>query len=130
VLVAVAVLLVGVVAVPFLVLRSGNPDPGDVATSATSTPTELPSGSASTSEPPAGDQSIPPAAAPPDGLGDDPVLDQLAQSCYDGDMEACDTLYAQSESDSLYELYGGTCAGRQDVSDVDSVFCTRAFPQG
>ena len=45
-------------------------------------------------------------------------------------MEACDDLYAQSESDSLYELYGGTCAGRQDVTDADSVFCTRAFPQG
>jgi hypothetical protein len=64
----------------------------------------------------------------PDGLGADPALDQLAQGCYDGDMQACDDLYARSESDSLYELYGGTCAGRQDVSAVDEVFCTDAFP--
>jgi hypothetical protein len=125
--VAAVVVLVAIVAGPFLLLRAGGP--GDGATSATSTPTELPSGSATTSEPPAGDRSIPPASAPPEGLGDDPVLDQLAQSCYDGDMAACDTLYAQSESDSLYELYGGTCAGRQDVDDLDTVFCTRAFPQ-
>jgi hypothetical protein len=64
----------------------------------------------------------------PDGLGDDPALDELAQGCYDGDMQACDDLYARSVSDSLYELYGGTCAGRQDVSEVDTVFCTDAFP--
>jgi hypothetical protein len=64
----------------------------------------------------------------PDDLGDDPALDELAQECYDGDMQACDDLYAQSEADSLYELYGGTCAGRQDVSVSDTEFCTDAFP--
>ena len=40
-------------------------------------------------------------------------LNQYAQSCYDGDMQACDDLYNESEVDSPYETYGGTCAGRQ-----------------
>jgi hypothetical protein len=73
---------------------------------------------------------IPEATETPDGLGDDPVLDELAQSCYDGDMQACDDLYSQSEEDSAYELYGGTCAGRQEVSASDTVYCTDAFPGG
>ncbi len=64
----------------------------------------------------------------PDGLGDDPVLDQYAQSCYDGDMQACDDLYDQSAQDSIYEVYGGTCAGRQPIGNSDSVYCTDAFP--
>ena len=54
---------------------------------------------------------------------------QLAQECYDGDMDSCDDLYEQAEVDSLYELYGGTCAGRQNVVDADTVFCTAAFPE-
>ena len=66
----------------------------------------------------------------PDGLGDDPVLNQYAQSCYDGDMQACDDLYNESEVDSVYETYGGTCAGRQPTSDSDVVYCVDAFPGG
>jgi hypothetical protein len=65
---------------------------------------------------------------PPAGLGDDPVLDQYAQSCYDGNMGACDTLYDDSEVGSTYETYGGTCAGRQPPGNSDVVYCTDAFP--
>jgi hypothetical protein len=71
---------------------------------------------------------IPPATVPPVGLGDDPILDQYAQSCYDGDMDACDTLYDDSEFGSTYETYGGTCAGRQPISESDAVYCADAFP--
>jgi hypothetical protein len=83
---------------------------------------------APSSSPPAGGDEIPAATVTPDGLGEDPLLDQYAQSCYDGDMQACDDLYAQSEADSPYETYGGTCAGRQDLSISDTVYCTDAFP--
>ena len=69
-----------------------------------------------------------PATVTPDGLGDDPILDQYAASCYDGDMAACDTLYDQSEVGSTYEAYGGTCAGRQPNRNSDVVYCTDAFP--
>ena len=65
---------------------------------------------------------------PPEELGDDPVLNEYAQSCFDGDMEACDALYEKSEADSLYESYGGTCAGRQPESNTDTVYCVDAFP--
>ncbi len=75
---------------------------------------------------PAGD--IPPAPLPPRGLGDDPVQDGYAQDCYDGDMAACDTLFRESEADSDYERYGGTCAGRQPIEDARIVYCTDAFP--
>jgi hypothetical protein len=54
-----------------------------------------------------------PELTPPEGLGDDPELDALAQSCYDGDLQACDDLYAQAEPGSSYLVYGDTCAGRQ-----------------
>ena len=56
------------------------------------------------------------------------TLDQYAQSCYDGDMDACDTLYNESEVGSDYETYGGTCAGRQPATNSDVVYCTDAFP--
>jgi hypothetical protein len=71
---------------------------------------------------------LPPATVAPDGLGDDPVLDEYAANCYDGDMRACDTLYDQSDVGSTYEAYGGTCAGRQPIRDSDVVYCTDAFP--
>jgi hypothetical protein len=75
-----------------------------------------------------GDSSIPSAGSEPDGLGDDAELDEYAEECYDGDMEACDDLYQESPRSSAYELYGGTCAGRQPNADASKVFCTDAFP--
>jgi hypothetical protein len=77
---------------------------------------------------PTSEAGIPPAPVPPEGLGDDPVMDQYARDCYDGDMQACDDLFRESEADSDYELYGGTCAGRQPVEDANTVFCVDAFP--
>ena len=59
---------------------------------------------------------------PPEGLGTDPELDALAQSCYAGDMEACDELYGSAESGSAYQVYGDTCAGRQPENT--GRFCT------
>ena len=38
---------------------------------------------------------VPAPTLEPTGLGDDPTLDALAQSCYDGDLAACDTLYQE-----------------------------------
>ena len=75
-----------------------------------------------------GDSSIPAASSEPEGLGDDPDLDEYAEECYDGDMEACDALYEESPRSSAYELYGGTCAGRQPNADASKVFCVDAFP--
>jgi len=75
-----------------------------------------------------GDPSIPAAASEPDSLGDDPDLDDYAEDCYDGDMGACDDLYRESPRSSAYELYGGTCAGRQPNADASKVFCVDAFP--
>ncbi len=75
-----------------------------------------------------GDSALPAATSEPEGLGDDPDLDEYAEECYDGDMEACDDLYKESPRNSAYELYGGTCAGRQPNADASEVFCVDAFP--
>jgi hypothetical protein len=96
------------------------------SSSSSSSPSSSPSNSPGSSSGAAGD--IPSASVPPDGLGDDPVLNGYAQSCYDGDMDACDTLYDESEVGSTYEQYGGTCAGRQAIANSDVVYCSDAFP--
>ena len=75
-----------------------------------------------------GDSSIPAAGSEPEGLGDDAEFDEYAEDCFDGDMEACDDLYRESPRSSAYELYGGTCAGRQPNADASKVFCVDAFP--
>jgi hypothetical protein len=150
--VAAVIVLAAIGVGAFILLRSG---PGSPAASSTpsSAPSSVPTTAATTapqsepqSEPereptsaptresssevpsPSADDGIPPARVPPTGLGDDPVLDRLAQGCYAGVMQACDELYRTSEKDSDYELYGGTCAGRQDVSAADTVYCVNAFP--
>jgi hypothetical protein len=101
---------------------------GATATAAgrAASPTSGPASSSGSSS--HGASGVPPAGDPPDGLGNDPVLDRYAQSCYDGDMTACDTLYNDSEAGSDYETYGGTCAGRQPINNSDVVYCTDAFP--
>lgn len=55
----------------------------------------------------------PPGEAPGD-LGDDPALDDLAQRCFEGEMQACDHLYFQSPRGSDHETYGATCGGRNE----------------
>jgi hypothetical protein len=68
---------------------------------------------------------IPPPTLEPTGLGTDPALDALAQSCYDGDMAACDDLWRDSEAGSDYRNFGDTCAGRQP--DNSGKWCEDAF---
>jgi hypothetical protein len=84
-----------------------------------------PSSGRGTSAPPTG-RAIPPATVPPQGLGNDPQLDQYAQTCHDGDMAACDTLFKQSEAASRYQAYGDSCAGRRPLGT--DVSCTVSFP--
>jgi hypothetical protein len=74
-----------------------------------------------------GSSDLPAPTSDPDGLGEDPILDDLAQSCYDGDMRACDRLYDRSDAGSDYETFGDTCAGRQPSGTF--VFCTETFPE-
>jgi hypothetical protein len=116
-------LLAALAAGLFFLLRGADPGAVGSAPSASSGAAGGPSEASPT-------DGIPPATVTPDGLGNDPFLDRFAQDCYDGDMPACDDLYDQAEPDSLYALYGGTCAGRQDVTNADSIFCTDAFPGG
>jgi hypothetical protein len=75
-----------------------------------------------------GGSTLPDATSEPEGLGDDPDLDDLAEDCYDGDMQACDDLFQYSPGGSAYELYGGTCAGRQSNAKAHEDFCVDAFP--
>ena len=48
------------------------------------------------------------------GFVDEAELDQLAEDCRAGDMEACDTLYFFAEYGSEYEELGSTCGGTSD----------------
>ena len=68
--------------------------------------------------------SIPPATQQPTGLGTDTTLDAMAQSCFAGDMSACDNLFFASPANSAYQAYGDTCAGRQPPF---SGLCVDAF---
>jgi hypothetical protein len=51
-------------------------------------------------------------AVAPGVLGPDPVLDAYAQSCFTGELRACDDLYFESPPLSDYEEYGASCGGR------------------
>jgi hypothetical protein len=53
-------------------------------------------------------------------------MDELAEGCFDGDMQACDDLFLRSPSGSAYEDYGDTCAGRQALGGG---FCSLTFPE-
>jgi len=59
--------------------------------------------------------------------GDDSALNSLAQSCFDGDMGACDELFRVSPVGSEYESYGNTCGGRVPVADVRQRLCVDIF---
>ena len=51
-------------------------------------------------------------AQAPGQLGDDADLDDLASQCEEGDLDACDDLFFDSDEGSPYQLYGTTCGGR------------------
>ena len=61
---------------------------------------------------------LPPTGEDPAGLGRDPFLNALAEQCYAGDLLDCDILYAEAETNSAYERFGASCAGRIDA-DTD-----------
>ena len=42
-------------------------------------------------------------------------FEDLADECFDGDFEACDTLFLQTPVDSDFEAYGSTCGGRLEA---------------
>jgi hypothetical protein len=56
----------------------------------------------------------------PGDLGDGDEFDALAESCFEGDMAACDYLYVGTPVDSNSEAYGDTCGGREDADSTAS----------
>ena len=91
------------------------PDTGDTTDTTASTDTE---------DDDNGD--IPPGQDPRNILGDDEALNELANQCFEGDMEACDDLFAQTPVDSDLEAYSQTCGGR--IEEVDgSPDCAARF---
>jgi len=76
-----------------------------------------------------GQRDIPPGT-PPDGLGDDPVMNALAQSCFEGVWTACDDLYFGTDIDSPYRTYGDTCGGRLGPEELDGFCEITFFPSG
>jgi hypothetical protein len=132
VVVAVLVIAGGVTAI---VLLTGDDDPTPTASTNTA-PVETSSGEApasssedqpTESEDSGGGADELPDATSPEGLGDDPALDSLAQDCFDGDMGACDTLFLTSDIDSEYETYGATCGGRLPEDEATGL-CVFTFP--
>ena len=55
---------------------------------------------------------LPPTSDDPAGLGRDPFLNALAEQCYAGDLLDCDILFAEADTNSAYERFGASCAGR------------------
>ena len=102
-LVVVGVVVLAAVGVAlFLFLDRGDGDPAGVSPDRTT---------ASRTTPDAG--ALPDPTGTPQGLGNDPLLDDLATACYIGDMQSCDDLFDESDAGSDYETYGDSCAGRQ-----------------
>ncbi|MCF6745652.1 hypothetical protein E9529_15495 [Blastococcus sp. KM273128] len=62
-----------------------------------------------------------PPVAPAD-LGPDDTLDAYAESCFGGELQACDDLMYESPPLSAYEEYASTCGGRVKAYTV--VACT------
>lgn len=63
----------------------------------------------------------------PFDYGDDDELDDLYDSCLDGDWTDCDELYLISPEDSEYEWFGATCGYRLEG---DGLFCVDAAAAG
>ena len=71
---------------------------------------------------------FPTATGTPEGLGDDPLLDDARdRPATIGDMQSCDDLFDESDAGSDYETYGDTCAGRQPPGTL--AYCTETFPE-
>ena len=55
---------------------------------------------------------LPATTDAPASLFGDLFLNTLAEQCYAGDLLDCDILYAEAETNSAYERFGASCAGR------------------
>ncbi|MGY1716406.1 hypothetical protein ACI78R_18230 [Geodermatophilus sp. SYSU D01106] len=69
-----------------------------------------------------GEPVAPPAPGSPDH---DSAFAGLAGDCFEGDMSACDDLYARTPVDDPYETYGSTCGARLDEETYGG--CVRVF---
>lgn len=63
----------------------------------------------------------------PEGLGDDPDYQPLAEACFAGDLAACDDLYVNSPIGSDYEAYAQSCGGRLAPQDAVNGGCAERF---
>jgi hypothetical protein len=100
---------------------SPNTDPTDEPTTqATDEPTTGSTPETSTGSTEAGQAPTEPPT------GDDEALDELAQSCHQGDMADCDDLYLESDVGTDYEEYGATCGGR--LPDHQGRYCEPTIP--
>ena len=63
----------------------------------------------------------------PFDYGDDLELDDLYDSCFDGDWTDCDELFLIAPEDSEYEFFGATCGYRLEG---DGLFCEDAAAAG
>ena len=100
-----------------------------VAPTTTEPPTTEPPDTTDTTEPP--DTTQPPendgplvvARAPvPGDIA--PEFVDLANACFNGDMEACDTLFDTTPIDSPDEAYGETCGGRIGPEETQASQCS------
>lgn len=133
-IIVIVVLVVAALAGVAFLLTSGGDDDDDTASSTTlgtgdegTDPgeTTLPSISVpdvTVTVPDIGSDEAGPPEPPPGG--GDATLTGLADDCYNGDMQACDDLFLQTEAGSELEDYGDTCGKRFDVSHG---FCTTAI---
>jgi hypothetical protein len=98
----------------------GDPgDPGQITLPSTTegtAPTTTEGGSTGSGE--GGPPSEPPSS-------DDPTLAGYADDCYQGDMQACDDLFRESDLGSELEDYGDTCGERLVVNPN---YCVDALP--
>lgn len=97
--------------------------PGDLDDIEIDDPPELPDGPSSDVSPEETAADAGPPDEPPTG---EPQLDDLAEECYQGDMQACDDLYLTSPSGSTHQAYGDTCGHR--VEESNGFYCTTLLP--
>ena len=99
-----------------------------VAPTTTTTTTTEPPETTETTEPPE-ETTLPPEEGPvvlaratvPSDIAAEFV--DLANACFNGDMEACDTLYDTTPIDSVDETYGLTCGGRIAEEEAQASQC-------
>lgn len=97
-------------------------------TTTTTTTTEPPE---TTTTEPGEESTLPPEEGGPEVLARSEVpggiaaeFIDLSSACFNGDMEACDTLFDTTPVDSIDEAYGATCGGRIAEADVQPSNCS------